>query len=156
MKDDDARSNHRPKHVFVSYIRTTPERLWEAIVKPEFTQRYFHGTTIDTDWKVGSQLRYMMAGDQVASEGKILEADRPRRLSMTWLFKYDPELSQEKPSRVTWEIEQTGEVCKLTVTHDDFDGETKTYRAVGQGWPAILSSLKTLLETGEPLPVAQD
>jgi uncharacterized protein YndB with AHSA1/START domain len=150
-------TNNRPKHVFVSYIRTTPEQLWNAITKSEFTRRYFHATSIESDWKVGSPMRYTMGeAREVASEGKILESDRPKRLSMTWLFKYDPELAKEKPSRVTWEIEPNGEVCKLTVIHDDFDGETRTYKAVGAGWPAILSSLKTLLETGEPLPVARD
>jgi uncharacterized protein YndB with AHSA1/START domain len=81
----------------------------------------------------------------------VLEADPPHRLVTTWTFQFSPEMAADPPSRVTWEIEPVGEVCKLTLLHDDFAGETATYRAVGNGWMGILSSLKSLLETGEAL-----
>ncbi len=143
-----------PRHVFQVYIRTSPERLWEAITKPEFTRRYFHQTDIASDWEQGSAVCYRNQDGSVAVEGEVLEVERPRRLSFTWHVLYDPEAAKDRPSRVTWEIEPLGETCKLTLTHDEFDGETKLYLSVGEGWPAILSNLKSLLETGQPLDVS--
>lgn len=90
----------------------------------------------------------------VAVEGRVLEVDEPKRLVMTWAFKYSPEVQDDAPSRVTWEIEplgEAGEICRVTVLHDEFDGETKTYKVTGSGWIPLLSSLKSLLETDEPL-----
>lgn len=84
-------------------------------------------------------------------EGEVLESDPPRRLVHTFLATHDEEMGRERPSRVTWEIEASGPVCKLTLVHDDFDGETKTFKSTGPGWNPVLSGLKTLLETGTPL-----
>jgi uncharacterized protein YndB with AHSA1/START domain len=86
-------------------------------------------------------------------EGKIVEIDAPHRLVTTFLATHDPAAKSDRPSRVTWLIEQRGEACKLTLTHDDFDGETVTYKSVGPGWNPVLSGLKTLLETGKPLTI---
>ncbi len=142
-----------PQHVFVVYIRTTQDKLWEAITSPDFTVKYFHETRIDSDYAPGSPVYYRNADGSVAVDGEILEADVGRRLSISWHVNYDEEQSREKPSRVIFEIEAAGpELCKLTVVHDDFEGETKTYKGVGEGWPWILYSLKSLLETGTPLP----
>lgn len=138
-------------HVFVIYIRASAERLWDAITTPEFTRRYFHATAIESDWKVGSPVTYKLPDGTLAAEGKVLACDKPRRLSISWAFRYAPEVAGDPPSRVTFEIEPVGDSCKLTVIHDDFATETATYKAVGGGWPGILSSLKSLLETGEPL-----
>ena len=87
-------------------------------------------------------------------EGRVLEVDPPRRLVHTFSATHDPVQKRDRPSRVTWEIEPRGKVCKLTLTHDDFDGETETFKSTGPGWNPVLSGLKTLLETGEPLDIA--
>ncbi len=143
----------RPQHVFVTYIRTTPDKLWEGIASPDFTVQYFHGTRIDSDYKPGSRVYYRNPDGSAAVDGEVLEADIGRKLSISWHVNYDAEQSRERPSRVTFEIDPVGpELCRLTVVHDDFEGETKTYKSVGEGWPWILHSLKSLLETGSPLP----
>jgi uncharacterized protein YndB with AHSA1/START domain/DNA-binding transcriptional ArsR family regulator len=140
-----------PKQVFQVFIRTTPQRLWDAITLPEYTRRYYHGTVIETDWRPGSHYVYRTADGSGAHEGELLEVDPPRRLVMTFSMKHDEEAARDRPSRVTWQIEPEGDSCRLTVTHDGFEGETPTYRLVAGGKPAILSSLKSLLETGEAL-----
>jgi uncharacterized protein YndB with AHSA1/START domain len=142
-----------PRHVFSIYIRTTPERLWEAITSPEFTQRYYHGSMVESDWRPGSPMVYRMPDGSTAIDGAVLEADPPRRLVTTTRFLFDETAAGERPSRVTWEIEPAGPACKLTLVHDDFDGNTAAYRITEGGWVYILSGLKTLLETGEPLVV---
>ena len=145
-------SNDDLTHVFVSYIKTTPEKLWEAITGAEFTQRYFQNCAIQSDFKPDSTVVYVMQDGATAAEGTILESNPPQRLSYTWMAKWGPDVGDDPASRVTWEIEAVGEQCKLTLVHDEFASETATYKGVGDGWPHILSSLKTLLETGTPLP----
>jgi uncharacterized protein YndB with AHSA1/START domain/DNA-binding transcriptional ArsR family regulator len=140
-----------PKHVYELYIRTSPERLWQAITDPELTQRYYHDTRVASGWQPGDLITYTWTDGTVTIDGEILEADAPRRLVHTLHFTQDPEQAAERPSRCTWEIVPMGEACLLRLTHDDFDGETSTYRSVGKGWSPILSGLKTLLETGEAL-----
>lgn len=143
-----------PAHVFRTYIRTTPERLWEAITDGSMTQQFFHGTTVESDWEVGSPVYYRVENGEVGVTGEVLECDPPRRLVTTWHFSRMPQAADESPSRVTWEIEpETADVCRLTLIHDDFDGETYTYESVGGGWPKVLDSLKSLLETGRGLDV---
>jgi uncharacterized protein YndB with AHSA1/START domain len=140
-----------PKHVYEVFIRTTPEKLWNAITTPEMTKQYFYGTAVQSDWKVGSSVRHMGPNGQVNLDGKVLEAVPGKRLVTTFAAVHDPASAKDRPSRVTWEIQPLGEVCKLTLTHDDFDGITKTYESTGPGWNPVLSGLKTLLETGQPL-----
>jgi len=143
----------RPRHVFQVYIRTTPERLWQAITDPAFTERYFFQTRVETTWERGGQLKYWMHDGGLAVEGEVLEVEPPRRLVTTWAFRHEPDLAVDPPSRVTWEIEPLGETCRLTLIHNDFPSETATSRSVVQGWPVVLSSLKSLLETGEALEI---
>jgi uncharacterized protein YndB with AHSA1/START domain/DNA-binding transcriptional ArsR family regulator len=142
----------KPRHVFQVYIRTTPDRLWQAIVDPAFTQRYFRRSRVDSTWEPGARMRYFIDEDLVV-DGKVLDADPPRRLVTTWSFRRSPELRDDPPSRVTWEIEPVGDTCRLTLVHDDFPSETATFRSVVSGWPLVLSSLKSLLETGEGLAI---
>lgn len=152
LKDEiEGEAMSRPQHVFQIYIGCSAERLWEGITNGDLTRRYFHATAIESDWKVGSPVVYRSPDGSVAVEGEVLEVDAPGRLSISWKVLYDPERSGEQPSRVSWEIEPAGASCKLTVVHDEFEGETKTYREVGEGWVPLLSSLKSLLETGQPL-----
>ena len=144
----------RPRHVFEVYIRTTPTELWQAITDSAFTQRYFHQSRVESTWTPGDRLAYWI-GDELVVDGQVVEAAPPRRLVQTWSFRRQPELRADAPSRVTWEIEPIGDTCRLTLVHDDFPSETLTFRSVGSGWPRILSSLKSLLETGEPLSIAR-
>jgi uncharacterized protein YndB with AHSA1/START domain len=135
--------------VYQVFIRATPEQIWEAITKPEFTSKYFHGVTIDTT----PEERRSFQGSEVKNVADVLEYEPPRRLVHSWISYYDPEMAAEEPSRVSWEIEpQEGDYCLLTVVHDQLEGAPKTAEGVsGPGWMMVLSGLKTLLETGEPL-----
>jgi len=150
------------KHVYEVYIQTSPEQLWQAITDPAFTRRYYYETAVASTWEPGASLTYTHDDGRVAVEGTVVEADPPRRLVQTFHFPETPGDPAERPSRVTWEIRQMGGACLLTLVHDDFDGETKTYRSVQHGWVSVLSGLKTLLETGSeleisyPEPVAAD
>ena len=139
--------------VYAVFIRATPEQVWDAITKPEFTTRYFHGTKIVSTFEPGAPyLSVAGEGGDTLVDGEILESDPPRMLKHTWRALYDPETAAEPFSRVTWEIEpQDGGVTKLTVTHDQLEAAPKTAEGVAGGWSYILSGLKTLLETGEPL-----
>jgi uncharacterized protein YndB with AHSA1/START domain len=156
LEGDHNMSKLAPKHVYEVYIRTTPQKLWDAITRPEFTRQYFYGVSVKSDWKVGSAVVHLDGNEKPVLEGQVLEVEPPRRLVTTFVAKHgkDPEQAKDRPSRVTWEIEPRGEVCKLTLVHDDFDGETATYKSVGSGWNPVLSGLKTLLETGQPLVIA--
>ncbi len=139
--------------VYELYIKATPEAIWEAITKPEFTTRYFYGARIEVTPE--RRRTFSPDGDDDWGEGAVAEFDPPRRLVHEWRSAYNPELAVEEPSRVTWEIEpQDGgtELCLLTVTHDRLEGAPKTAESVsGTGWMMVLSGLKTLLETGEQL-----
>ena len=142
-----------PRHIYEVYIRTSPEKLWDAITSPAFTRQYFYGTAVESDWKKGSKVTHRQQDGKPALEGEVLEIERPHRLVTTFAAVHNPEAKNDRPSRVTWEITKLGDVCKLVLTHDDFDAETATYKTVGTGWNPVLSGLKTLLETGEPLAI---
>jgi uncharacterized protein YndB with AHSA1/START domain len=134
--------------VYSVFILATPEQIWEAITKPEFTERYFHGVRIELrDGRRFSAMR------DLEWDEEVLEADPPRRLVHQWISAYDPDMAAEEPSRVTWEIEpQEDGTTLLTVVHDQLEGAPKTAASVsGAGWMYVLSGLKTLLETGKPL-----
>lgn len=142
------------RHVFAIYIRTTPEALWEAITSGARTRDYFHETSVESSWEVGAPVRYLSDGDRLEVDGEVLEVDRPRRLAYTWHVNYSPEMALEVPSRVTWEIEPLGAVCKVTLTHDRFPEGSQVFTHVApDGWAHVLSGMKTLLETGQPLEI---
>jgi uncharacterized protein YndB with AHSA1/START domain len=142
-----------PKYVYEIYIRTTADRLWQAIIEPEFTHQYFHETRVLSDWTRESPIAYERDDGVNVIEGKVLEFEPPRRLAYTFSFVHDEKRS-DPPTRVTWEITPMGEVCRLTLTHDEFAGETPTYLTISDGgWAPILDSLKTLLETGTAMPM---
>ena len=135
--------------VYNVFIKATPEQIWEAITKPEFTAKYFYASRVEL--VNGRRRAYSPDGDLWGDEA-ILEEDPPRRLVHGWRALYDPELAEEATSRVTWEIEgQEGGVSRLTVTHDQLENAPKTAESVAGGWMYVLSGLKTLLETGKPL-----
>jgi uncharacterized protein YndB with AHSA1/START domain len=140
----------KPEFVYVTYIETTPEKLWEALTSSEFSRRYWFDSEVRSDWKVGSPFALVMNG-KTTDVGEILEADRPRRLSYTFRHVLDETLSKEPASTVVFSIEQHGRLVKLTLTHEGFAPGSGMLDSISKGWPAILSSLKSLLETGEPL-----
>lgn len=135
--------------VFEIYIKTTPERLWEAIVDPEARAKYSFGVGVESDWTAGSEYRAGIPGVIEISAGENLVVEPPRRLVQTFRALWSEGVRAEGASRVTWEIEPVGDSCQLRVTHDQL-GEGASSELYG-GWPMILSGLKTLLESGEML-----
>jgi uncharacterized protein YndB with AHSA1/START domain len=139
------------RFVHVTYIRTTPEKLWKALIDPEFTRRFWNETWQDCEWKPGATWRLMIPDGRVADAGEVVEIEPQRRLVLRWRNEFMPELREEGYSRMTYEIEKKGESVKLTVIHEMERGGSKLIDAVSGGWPMILSSLKSLLETGQAL-----
>ena len=136
--------------VYQVFIKAPPERIWDAITRPEFTTQYFHGARVENT----AQLHVMRGPEgEDWGTGPTFEFDPPRRLVHEWRSLYDPDLAAEEASRVTWEIEpQDDGVSLLTVVHDQLEGAPKTAASVaGPGWMRVISGLKTLLETGKPL-----
>lgn len=157
--------------VYVTYIQTTPDKLWRALTEPAFIARYMENTGPESTWEAGAPVLWSMSPEQEPADwGQVvLESDPPRRLSYTW-HNYQPEMMEmfgwtddqfaelvkEKISKVTFEIEPVGSAVKLTVTHDDFEPDSEMLKGVSQGWPSILSNLKTLLETDTTLQLAPE
>jgi uncharacterized protein YndB with AHSA1/START domain len=138
----------KPQFVYSTFIKTTPEKLWDAITKPEFTRQYWGGMeNHSADWRQGSKWEHHNPADKadpIWIHGKVLESDRPKRLVLSWV---DPEnLSDE--SRVTFEIEPFDDLTQLTVVHGDFKPGSTMEPKITWGWPRVLSSLKSYLETG--------
>ena len=152
----------KPQFVYVTYIATTREKLWEALTGGEFTRQYWGGRKITSDWTVGSPVHHFKEDGTLEWKGEVLVYDPPNKLSYTFDVLTDEEMpdykgekadlvNKEKPSRVTFELkEYMGEVC-LTLVHDNFEMGSKIIQGISNGWPAILSGLKTLLETGKTL-----
>lgn len=168
----EAPTMDKPEFVYTTYIRTTPELLWRALTEPTFTRRYW-GCSFDTDWSAGSTYVMEQGGVRITdTEQRVLESDPPRRLSYTW-HTYSPEwgeavgcrvgfskadveqLAAEPRSKVTFELEAVGDVVKLTVVHEGFAPESAALPSISQGWPQILSELKTLLEGAELASLSQ-
>jgi uncharacterized protein YndB with AHSA1/START domain len=138
----------KPEFVYVTYIETTAEKLWDALTKSEFTRQYWFDTEVRSDWKVGSPFALVMSG-KVTDSGEILEADRPRRLSYTFKHELNEEMLKDPATKVVFTIEPYGHLVKLIVTHEGFVPGSKLLDGISKGWPAILSGLKSLLETGK-------
>jgi len=135
--------------VYVTFIRTTPEKLWSALTSPDFTKQYWFGMHCETDWKPGSSWKLVFADGRIADAGEIVEADQPRRLAIKWRNEFRPEFKSEGYSRCTMDLEPVDGAVKLTITHVMDRAQSKLIGAVSGGWPRILSNLKSLLETGE-------
>ena len=137
--------------VYVTYIRTTQDKLWKALLDPEFTRLYWAETYQECAWQPGAAWRLMISGGRLADSGEILEIDPPKKLMLTWHNEFRPELTAEGFSRMTYELEQQSDCVKLTIIHEIDRPDSKMIEAVSQGWPKIMASLKSLLETGESL-----
>lgn len=135
--------------VYTTYIRTTPEKLWNALISPEFTRRYWYGTHMESEWRAGSAWRLVFADGRTADMGEVVEVDPPRRLVLRWRNEWKPEMKAEGDSTCTITAEPCEGAMKLTIVHEMDREGSQFIQAVSSGWPKILSNLKSLLETGE-------
>ena len=136
----------KPDFVFSTYIRTTPDRLWDALTNPEMTQQFYYGGRVQAELKPGGNFSYLAPNGEINLHGEVLEIDPPKKLVTT--FRATWAEAGGETTRVMYEIEPMGEVCKFTMTHFDYE---KSKAGVEEGWPIIVAGLKTLLETGKPL-----
>src|ERR1700730_10801494 len=152
MEEEMATMDARPAQIYTVFIRAPREKVWDAITRPEFTRKYFFGSEPSSTWKPGARLLWTEHGTgRELVDGEVVEYDNARRLGHTWIVKYDADLNAEGPSRVTYELEETDGITKLTAVHDNFPAGSKVYDNVAGGWMLVLSGLKTLVETGSPL-----
>jgi uncharacterized protein YndB with AHSA1/START domain len=142
----------KPEFVYVTYIETTPEKLWHARTDGDFTQRYWLGARLRSEWKPGSSFEMVRSDGSVSDAGKVVECDPPRRLAYTFVNQSD-KYRNELPALATFVLEPYGKLVKLTLTHEGFADGSKFLQGISKGWPAILSSLKSILETGHPLEI---
>jgi uncharacterized protein YndB with AHSA1/START domain len=142
-------ATNRSHFVYVTFIRTTRAKLWEALTDPQFIRQYWFNTTVECGWKKGSPWKMVGPDGTLTDTGEILEIDPPRRMVIRWQHEWKPELRAEGPSRCIFELEPVDSAVKLTITHEIDRLESKLITAVSGGWPLILSNLKSLLETGE-------
>ncbi|MEP6840758.1 MAG: SRPBCC family protein [Bradyrhizobium sp.] len=139
----------KPEFVYVTYIKTTPEKLWHALTDREMNRKYWFDAHQESDWKPGSAWKIVFPDGRVADSGEIIEIDPPKRIVIKWRNEFRPDLKAEGYSHCTMEIEPADGAVKLTITHV-IDRETsEMIKAVSGGWPKILSNLKSLLETGD-------
>ena len=140
----------KPQFVYVTYIATTPEKVWEALTNPDISEKYWFGYRVQADGKTGGRMTAHNPKGTLAHDDPILESDPPRRLVYAWKPLYK-DMPDERPSRVTFELTPLKGQVRLTVIHDEFDEGSRIFEMIGKGWPAVLSSLKSYLETGRGL-----
>jgi uncharacterized protein YndB with AHSA1/START domain len=142
--------------VYVTYIRAAPETVWRALTEPEFTRQFWAGTWQECEWKVGAPWRIMIPDGRVADQGEVLEIEPHRRLVLSWRNEFKPELRAEGTSRLTCLLEPEGDMVRLTGRHEIDRPQSRLIEAVSGGWPLILASLKSLIETGESLAATRE
>lgn len=145
----------KPSFVYVTYIAASPERVWEALTKPDISEQYWFGYRVKADGKVGERMTAHSPTGKQAHDDPIIESDPPRRLVYAWKPLYK-DMQGERPSRVTFELEDLKGQTRLTIVHDEFDEGSKIFGLISKGWPAVLSSLKSYLETGRGLQPSWD
>lgn len=148
------KSNHfKPKTIYVTYIATRPQKIWHALTREEFTKQYFFGRRIELESKRGGAFRFWQQDGTLDVEGKVVECDPPRKLSVTWRVMWIEEMRKLPDCLVTYQIDDLGKVVRLTMTEaHQIELDEKILEGGRRGWPAVLSGLKSLLETGKPLP----
>ena len=139
----------KSQFVYVTFIRTTPDKLWTALTSPDFIKRYWFGMTVETDWHPGSAWKLVFTDGQIANSGQIVEFEPERRLVIKWRNEWKPEMKAEGDSLCIMDLEPVEGAVKLTVTHGIDKAGSQFIEAVSGGWPKILSNLKSLLETGQ-------
>jgi uncharacterized protein YndB with AHSA1/START domain len=161
LETEDSMSDYQDKQVYVLYIRTTKEKVWEAITSPDITQKYFFNSRVQSDFQHGSEISYHMdtaeGNERIPVKGKILKIEKYKELVHTFQHDFgENQKGYSQESRVTYQIEEMGELVKLTLIHDEFKGDQETSQSVSGGWPIIINGLKTFLETGMPLVFPSD
>ena len=144
-------AQNKPTFVYVTYIAAAPERVWEALTKPDLSAQYWFGYRVKADGKAGARMTAFNPAGHQAHDDPIIESDPPKKLVYGWKPLYK-DMPDERASRVTFVLEPYKGQTRLTVTHDEFDEGSKIFEMISKGWPAVLSSLKTFLETGKGLP----
>jgi uncharacterized protein YndB with AHSA1/START domain len=139
------------KFQYIIYIRSTPEKIWSGLTDSQVTRRYWCEVTMESDWTKGSPWRMLTPNGRVADSGEVLEIDHPKKLVLSWQHQLMPDLKAEGVTRAVFELEPMGDTVKLIVTHSIDHENSKVIAGFASGWPPLLSSLKSLLETGEPL-----
>ena len=142
-------STNRSHLLHVTFIRTTPARLWRALTESQFVRRYWFGATIECGWKQGSPWKLLFPDGRTADVGEILEIDPPRRMVIRWQNEWKPEFKAEGPTRCAIELEPVDRAVKLSITHEIDRAESELIKALSVSWPITMSNLKSLLETGE-------
>jgi len=154
-EEETVPSPGKSKFVYVTYIRTTPKKLWQALTESKFIRQYFYATTQECTWKRGSSWVMRAPDGRTVDAGEVLESKPPRKLVLKWRNELKKEYHDEGFSRMTYELEKSGDLVILTVTHEMDVADSKFIEGVSGGWPPILSSLKSLLETGKSLKETQ-
>lgn len=149
-----AADKFKPKTVYVIYIASTLEKVWQALTDPELSQKYFHGCRLEIEPRIGGSFVVRFPDGRINVRGEVVEWSPPRRLATTWIVEWVPELREFPPCLVSYDIEQAGESVKLTMMESfSWDPPEALLSGGRSGWPAILSSLKSVLETGKPLAI---
>lgn len=143
---------NKNEFAYETYISASRERVWQALTNAEFTSQYFYATHVDSTWEAGAAVNYRYASGDVAVEGTVIEADPPKSLVISWHVLYDEAAKEEKPSRVTFSLQEGNGQTRLRIVHDQFPENTVVLDGISAGWPWIVASLKSLLETGQALP----
>jgi uncharacterized protein YndB with AHSA1/START domain len=148
-------TKNKPSYSYEIYIAAPTNKVWNGLVDGDLTKQYVYGTRFEGKLKKGEAYAFVGDGDFKVVEGQILDVDPEKRLAITWSAHWDESVANDRPSRVTYELFATSaKTTKLRIVHDDFDAETATFKGSVEGWPLMLSSLKTLLESGKPMPAA--
>ena len=142
----------KPVHIYKAYINAAQEAVWDAIVNGDQTVQYFYGTRVESDWEVGSPIVYYQGDGSIAADGEIISIDAPKRLEYTFQARWDPEMVAEGPAREVWALAEVNGMCELTIELYDVESDSKTYDDFVNGFPYIVSGMKSLLETGKGLP----
>lgn len=145
----------KPSFVYVTYIAASPDRVWEALTKPDISEKYWFGYRVQADGKAGERMTAHSPTGKLAHDDPIIESDPPRRLVYAWQPLYK-DMQGERPSRVTFELKALKGQTRLTIVHDEFDEGSKIFGLISKGWPAVLSSLKSYLEVGRGLQPSWD
>jgi uncharacterized protein YndB with AHSA1/START domain len=139
------------RFVYVTYIRATPEKVWNALLDAEFNKQYWFGAHMESEWKKGAAWKIVLGDGRIADTGEIVEIDKPKKIVIKWRNEFMPELKAEGWSQCTIELEQVADTVKLSILHEIGKDDSKFIQAVSGGWPKIMSGLKSLLETGKSL-----
>jgi uncharacterized protein YndB with AHSA1/START domain/DNA-binding transcriptional ArsR family regulator len=143
---------NKKEFAYETYINASRDRVWQALTSAEFTSKYFYATHVDSTWEKGAAVNYRYASGDVAVEGNVIEVDPPNKLVISWHVLYDEAAKAEEPSRVTFALQDVNGQTRLRIVHDQFPENTVLLGSISEGWPWIVASLKSLLETGQALP----